>query len=146
MQSEAHILLSGTEIIDKYRNKNSKTERIVGKTIEPETGEEIKKSNNVIQKKKRKSGGQERKKGDERKGKLQVQVGMVTTEERFLFIHSFMLLDLLVLVHFELFERGQQLLTNSSQTSHHNFFCCLAACYLTFGLWQALADASEEGL
>ena len=43
MQSEAHILLSGTEIIDKYRNKNSKTERIVGKTIEPETGEEIKK-------------------------------------------------------------------------------------------------------
>ena len=56
--------------------------------MEPETGEEIKKSNNVIQKKKRKSGGQERKKGDERKGKLQVQVGMVTTKERF-FVYSF---------------------------------------------------------
>ena len=46
-------LLSGTEIIDKYRKNNSKTERIVGKTIEPETGEEIK-TNNVIQKKKKK--------------------------------------------------------------------------------------------
>ena len=35
------------------------------------------------------------------------------------------------------------MLTNSSQASHHTFFCCLAACYLTFGLWHAKRGHAE---
>ena len=45
-----------------------------------------------------------------------------------------------------MFERGQQLLANSSQACHHDFFRSLATCDLAFGLWQALTDARENGL
>ena len=59
---------------------------------------------------------------------------------------SLVSLEMLVHVHLKMFKRGQQLLANSSEACHHDFFCSLATCDLAFGLWQALTDAREDGL